>query len=285
MEDNASIVSDVISERIVCRPFLKWVGGKSQLITQIRQRLPQTIKRYYEPFIGGGALFFSLQPKHAYISDLNYELINAYQVVKNDVEALIEDLRRHTYEKEYYYLIRNSDRTEEFATWSSVARASRIIFLNKTCFNGLYRVNSKGQFNTPIGKYLNPTILDEKNLRACSEALKNTEIQHASFEALEERITAEDFVYFDPPYVPLTVTSNFTGYSSEGFSLQKQQDLYALCCRLHARGIKFLLSNSSAPLVLDLYKEFNIQLVAATRFINSKATGRGAVSEVLVSNY
>jgi DNA adenine methylase len=273
------------SAKIRCRPFLKWVGGKSQLLPELRRRLPRQFGRYFEPFIGGGALFFNLQPRRAYISDINPELINAYQVVQHSVEELISDLSQHVYEKEYFYRVRALDHSADFLESSKVARASRLIFLNKTCFNGLYRVNSKGLFNTPFGKYTNPTILDSDNLRACSAALADIDIQQAPFDALEALVGKNDFVYFDPPYVPLSVTANYTGYTRDGFDLDMQRRLYELCCRLDARGAYFMLSNSSAPFVVQLYQRFNLEFVDAARAINSKGSKRGPVAEVMVTNY
>lgn len=268
-----------------CRPFLKWVGGKSQLLPDLMRRIPSDAKRYFEPFIGGGALLFACRPKKAYISDINPELINAYQVVKNDVEALIKNLSKHTYEKTYYYEIRNADRFPSFKRWSQVRRASRLIFLNKTCFNGLYRVNSKGHFNTPFGRYSDPAILDAENLRACSRVLQSVSIQLAGFDFFEDSADKGDFVYFDPPYAPLSATSYFTSYSSAGFDAKMQCALFELCCRLDKRGVRFMLSNSSAPFVKALYKRFKIERVPAIRAINSKAEKRGAVQEVIVTNY
>ena len=167
-----------------CKPFLKWVGGKGQLLAELRNRLPAHFNSYHEPFIGGGALFFALQPQNAHLSDINPELINCYQVVRDDVDELIEDLQKHIYEKDYFYKIRAADRTESFKDWTNIQKASRLIYLNKTCFNGLYRVNSKGQFNSPFGRYTNPTICNAENLRACSLALRSANIDLKSFEAV-----------------------------------------------------------------------------------------------------
>lgn len=255
------------------------------MIGELLKRIPETFSRYFEPFVGGGALLFKCQPRHAFISDVNSELINAYQVVKEDVEALIKDLKIHYYDEEYFYHIRNIDRAPEYKNWSPVKRASRLIFLNKTCYNGLYRVNSKGHFNTPFGRYTDPTIVDEANLRACSKVLEGACFNLASFEQIEAAICRDDFVYFDPPYAPLSATSNFTTYSAQGFDEKMQRELCMLCGRLDKRGIRFMLSNSSAPLVLELYKNFKIDLVSAARAINSKASKRGNVDEVIVTNY
>lgn len=270
-----------------CRPFVKWVGGKTQLLTEIFRRLPpkKTIAKYYEPFLGGGAVFFALQPKSAAISDVNPELINAFLVVKDSVGELIRDLKRHRHNEKYYYQLRNADRFPDFARWENVRRASRLIFLNKTCYNGLFRVNSKGQFNTPFGRYVNPNFIDVGNLIACSQVLSSAEISLEPFAAVLQRVHKGDFVYFDPPYAPVSETAYFTGYSKGGFDLQLQQQLFEVCCELNSRGIRFMLSNSAVPFIKKLYSRFNIDIVQATRAVNSRADKRGKVSEVLVTNY
>ena len=271
--------------RIKAKPFVKWVGGKTQLLPQITSRIPSNFAQYFEPFVGGGALFFHLQPERSTLIDINKELTNAYTVIKYKSSELIADLHKHINEKEYYYKIRNVDRTDEYKSWSDVERASRLIYLNKTCFNGLYRVNSRGEFNTPMGSYKNPKIVDEINLRACSQALANVKIITGSFLTIEEKVQRDDFVYFDPPYAPLNATSNFTGYSSYGFDSDMQLSLRNFCDRLNQKGVRFMLSNSNAPLVLDLYQDYKIEFVYATRAINSKAKRRGKIPEVLVTNY
>jgi DNA adenine methylase len=274
-----------IDKDIKAKPFVKWVGGKTQLLPELTSRIPSNFSRYFEPFMGGGALFFHLQPEYSTLIDINEELTLAYRVVKYQTEELIADLKRHIYEKDYYYQIRNVDRTDEYKLWSDVNRASRLIYLNKSCFNGLYRVNSKGEFNTPIGRYKNPKIVDEINLRACSQALQQAQIVNASFLEVEEKVNSDDFVYFDPPYAPLNATSNFTGYSQKGFDNQMQLSLRDLCDRLDAKGIRFMVSNSNAPLILDLYQDYKIELVYANRAINSKGNKRGKIPEVIVTNY
>jgi DNA adenine methylase len=282
------------------KPFVKWVGGKTQLLPELTARIPRNFSRYFEPFVGGGALFFHLlrgsqggefnsphdpSPEQSVLIDINEELINTYRVIKDRTEELIADLKQHIYEKDYYYQIRNIDRTDEYKSWSAVKKASRLIYLNKSCFNGLYRVNSKGQFNTPMGRYKNPKIVDETNLRACSKALQKAQIITGSFLEVEEKITRDDFVYFDPPYAPLNATSNFTGYSQDGFDFQMQSSLRDLCARLDAKGVRFMVSNSNAPLILDLYDHYKIEFVYATRAINSKGHKRGKIPEVIITNY
>lgn len=281
----SSAVKDLKNKKIKCKPFLKWVGGKTQLIPELFKRLPKNWNNYFEPFIGGGALYFNLQPTNAYLSDNNSELINAYNIVKNKPKELVKDLKKHIYEKNYFYSIRALDRTKEFSNLSSTERASRLIYLNKTCYNGLYRVNSKNQFNSPFGKYTNPLICDEENLYNCSSVLSKAKIEVKEFQTILEDAKKGDFVYFDPPYVPLSATSNFTAYGKDGFEIELQIELAKICEKLDKRGVKFLLSNSSAPLIEELYSSYNFQYVKAGRAINSKASKRGKVQEVLVSNY
>jgi DNA adenine methylase len=267
------------------KPFVKWVGGKTQLLSKLVERVPIDIGRYYEPFVGGGALFFSLQPQRACLTDINPDLVNLYIVIRDQVEELISDLSQHVYEKDYFYQMRSIDRASEYETWTDVQRASRFIYLNKTCYNGLYRVNSKGQFNAPFGRYTNPTILNSENLYACHKALQKAVIEVSDFSSVRRRIRANDFVYFDPPYAPLSATSKFTSYTKHGFDAEMQYALRDLCRALDKRSVRFMLSNSSAPLILDLYAEFNIEFVYATRSINSNAGKRGKIPEVVVTNY
>ena len=270
---------------VSAKPFVKWAGGKTQLLLELTSRVPRTFQRYYEPFLGGGALFFCIQPENAFLSDVNAELINVYRVVKNNVEKLIASLTQHVYQESYFYKIREADRTVEYTTWNNVQKASRLIYLNKTCFNGLYRVNSKGQFNAPFGDYQNPKICAPENLRACSKVLQSATLTSSSYLCTEKHVHEGDFVYFDPPYAPLSTTSNFTNYSKNGFSRENQETLRDLCVRLDKKGVFWMLSNSAAPLILDLYSDYNIEMVEATRAINSKAGKRGKIKEVIVRNY
>ena len=266
-------------------PIVKWIGGKRQLMFELLKNMPQNYNRYFEPFIGGGALFFELQPDNAYISDMNEELINLYQVVRDNVDELITDLQKHDISKEYFMEIRNIDRTEDYENWSDVQKASRFIYLNRTCFNGMYRVNSKGEFNVPFGHYKNPRIIDENNLLNCSNLLQRTEIKHADFSEILTKVQKGDFVYFDPPYVPLSETSSFTSYTKGGFDIDMQFKLRDVCDELDSMGVKFLLSNSDTKLVNELYESYNIKKVFASRQINANADGRGKITEVLVRNY
>lgn len=276
-----------------CKPFLKWPGGKRQLLNEINgiiSCIPVKYNRYFEPFVGGGALFFNLVPKRAYISDINPELVNAYEVVKNDVEGLIRSLHEHKRKhcEDYYYKIRNVDRDPSYKEWDKVRKASRLIYLNKTCFNGLYRMNSRGQFNVPYGFYKNPAIVDEQNLRMCSAALQGTEITDESFERIEKKVRKGDLVYFDPPYAPLSRTSSFTKYYKDDFNEDKQEALKELCSRLTKKGAYFILSNSYTDSVKKLYKQdekFTLHTVKASRAINCKAEGRGKINELIVVNF
>lgn len=266
-------------------PIVKWVGGKRQLMFELLKNMPKSYNRYFEPFIGGGALFFELQPEQAYISDMNEELINLYSVVQDNVYELIKDLSKHEVSKEYFLEIRNIDRTEQYTELSDVERASRFIYLNRTCFNGMYRVNSQGQFNVPFGHYKNPRIIDENNLLNCSELLKKTEIKCADFSEILTKVKKGDLVYFDPPYVPLNETSSFTSYTKDGFDINMQFKLRDVCDELDNKGVKFMLSNSDTKLVNELYVNYEIKKVFASRQINANADGRGKITEVLVRNY
>ena len=266
-------------------PIVKWAGGKRQLLVDLKNNLPKKFNRYFEPFIGGGALFFNIQPQNAYISDINPELINLYQVIKENTYELIEDLKQHKNTEEYFYEIRNIDRNSKYKKWSNVQKASRFIYMNRTCFNGLYRVNSKGEFNVPFGKYSNPRILDEINLLNCSQLFQNTEIKCSDFSEILKYVQKGDFVYFDPPYAPLNETSSFTSYTKEGFGEDMQVKLKEFCDELDHLGVYFMLSNSDTEAINKLYKNYEIKKVFASRAINSVASKRGKISEVLVRNY
>ena len=269
-------------------PFVKWVGGKRQILSEIEKYLPSKFATYYEPFIGGGALLFHIQPKNAIINDFNAELINLYTVIKENPLELIADLKKHKNEADYFYEIRSLDRDrEKFSALTNIERASRIIFLNKTCYNGLFRVNSSGEFNTPFGRYKNPNIVNEITIKAVSLYLNssNVLIMNGDFEEALHNVSKGDFVYLDPPYDPLSNSSSFTGYTQGGFDRTEQERLRNVCDWLHAKKAKFLLSNSCTDLILDLYKNYNITEIKAIRSINSDAEKRGQVSEVLIRNY
>lgn len=264
-------------------PFVKWVGGKRSIIEQLKLRLPKQFNNYYEGFVGGGALFFEIinDIKKAYLSDLNLDLIITYKVIQKDPNILIDALKEHkkNHTEKYYYRIRAQHNLDD-----SFSVASRLIYLNKTCFNGLYRVNKKGEFNVPIGSYVNPGICQEDNIKACSQALKKAIIEYKDY----SQITAKegDFCYFDPPYHPTNGTS-FTAYHSLDFTEKDQMALANFCTELHKKGVKVMISNSNTNFIRNLYKSniFKIGIVNAPRLVNCKGNGRSAVEEVLITNY
>lgn len=274
----AAVVSALYEDNSAPRPFLKWVGGKRQLIPELESLLPTHFGRYHEPFIGGGALFFHTRPTQATISDANEELADCYRAVRDCPEELIRELRRHTYEKDYYYAMRAWDTSAE----PLYRRAGRTIYLNRTGFNGLYRVNRAGQFNVPFGRYDNPLICDEHNLRTCSSLLRGVEIGHRDFSAVLSAAKAGDFVYFDPPYVPVSPTASFTAYVSGGFGAEEHARLAEVFRELAGRGVNVMLSNSDTPLVRQLFRDFHLHEVRARRAINSNAGRRGDVGELIV---
>lgn len=274
-------------------PFVKWVGGKRQLLRQFRELglyppedFDPVNNTYFEPFVGGGAVFFDLLPKHAVLSDMNAELVTTYNVIKSNVEALIRSLRHHTYEKEHYLKVRAKNPEK----LSDVEVASRFIYLNRTGFNGLYRVNSKGIFNVPFGSYKNPRICDATNLRRASKALQHVTIRRDDYQTVLKRAKKGDFIYFDPPYHPLTATAAFTSYTASGFSAEDQIRLRDVFVELHKRGCCVMLSNSSAPFIKKIYgeikdKKVRITEIEAGRMVNSRPAGRGKIKEVLVTSY
>lgn len=269
-------------------PVVKWVGGKRQLLDEIRPLLPKRINSYCEPFLGGGAVLFSIQPSKAIVNDLNGDLITVYETIRDDVESLIESLEKHENTSEYFYAIRDMDRNKEvYQAMSRVERASRLIYLNKTCYNGLFRVNSAGEFNSPFGHYKNPNIVNEPVLRAVSKYLSSSKITFCNedFAVTLDRIGKGGFVYLDPPYDPVSDTASFTGYNKGGFDRNEQIRLKECCDELTRRGIKFMLSNSATDFIKELYKEYDISIVQAKRAINSDASKRGAIEEVLIRNY
>lgn len=264
-------------------PVLKWAGGKRQLLSQYEEYFPGEFLSYHEPFFGGGAVFFHLVPPVAYLSDLNDELVNMYRVIQSQVDLLIEDLSRHSNDEEYYYSIRSAD----VKRLSEVERASRLIYLNKTCFNGLYRVNKKGQFNVPFGRYKRPNYMDAGALMAASRALQGAKIFRSDFELVLEKACSGDFVYFDPPYFPVSRTASFTDFTNRSFGVKEQERLAETFHELDRRGCLVMLSNSDTPFIRELYGRYGRGLipVAANRSINSKGDRRGPVSELLVCNW
>lgn len=295
--------------RVQVKPFVKWAGGKKQLLPIIREAYPpelgKTITKYVEPFVGGGAVLFDILSTHTlekiYISDVNAELINTYRVIRDECEPLIslladmetEYLQKSKEEqKEIFYEHRKCFNFLKKSGINHIELAAHFIFLNRTCFNGLYRVNRKGEFNVPIGSYKNPTILDEENLRNLSEALKGVEIVCADFTDSLDFIDEATFVYIDPPYRPLTNTASFTEYAESDFNDESQRRLAEFVRVIDKKGAKVLLSNSDPKnanpddeFFDELYAGFLIQRISAARMINSKGTARGKISEILVSNY
>lgn len=287
------------------KPFIKWAGGKSQLLQEIREKYPAEITRYCEPFVGGGAVLLDVlanfQPGEVLINDINPELVNTYRQVQTNVDEVIGMLKimHEKYisgddaaRKEYYYS--NRDRFNELISQAqnTAEKAALFIFLNKTCFNGLYRVNGKGMFNVPIGTYKNPQICDENNLLKISQLLNNVEIKCGDYKDCYEFIDDRTFVYIDPPYRPLNATSNFTSYTSSEFGDEQQIELGGFIDKITAKGALVAASNSdpkntdcSDDFFEDLYAKYNINRVSAKRMINSKGNGRGAIRELLICNY
>ncbi len=264
------------------RPPVKWAGGKGGLLASFEPLFPrQPWELYVEPFVGGGAVFFHLQPERAVLIDNNEELINFYSVVRDRLDELLADLRRHENTAAYYYRIRALDPSR----LDPVERASRFLYLNKTGYNGLWRVNARGQHNVPFGRYKNPTIVDEPNLRRVSQALARAEIRLGDFTLAREHAGPGTFVYLDPPYHPLSSTARFTAYTKDGFTEDDQRRLAELFRELDRRGCLLMLSNSDTPLIRELYAGYDIQVVYARRAINCRADGRGPISELVIRNY
>ena len=269
-------------------PVVKWVGGKRQLLPQILPLIPKRMTAYCEPFLGGGAVLFALQPRRALVNDLNQDLITVYRVIREDADALIDHLSRHENTPEYFYRIRDLDRDKDaYAALSDVEKASRLLYLNKTCYNGLFRVNASGAFNSPYGHYRRPNIVNEQTIRGVSRYFNTCDITFFSgdFAAVLEQVPEGGFVYLDPPYDPVSDTASFTGYNRGGFGREEQVRLKACCDALTARGVKFLLSNSATPFIRELYGSYRVSIVQARRAVNSVASRRGAIEEVLVRNY
>lgn len=272
----------------LARPILKWVGGKRQLLPALAPLFPKRFSSYCEPFLGGGAVLFSLQPQKAIVNDANSDLIGLYKVIRDDVDGLIRELSLHRNTEDHFYEVRDWDRDKRYySSLSQVKKAARLIFLNKTCYNGLFRVNSAGEFNAPFGHYKNPSIINVPTLRAVSNYFNSADISFFSKDYSEviESLPRGTFVYLDPPYDPVSDSASFTGYTKGGFSQQDQILLKESCDRLNARGIKFMLSNSATEFIKEQYGAYDIKIVRAIRAVNSKVEGRGAVEEVVVRNY
>lgn len=268
--------------------FLKWAGGKRQILDQLSLLLPKKITRYFEPFIGGGAMFFDIKqrfkPRFSLVSDINPDLINAYHFIKDDVDKLIESLKeikKTNHSKEAFY----EKRKEYNSTHDRLKKAALLIYLNKTCFNGLFRVNSKGEFNVPFGRYKNPAILQESRLRLASHLLQDTDIRLFDFDNILPLVEGGDFIYLDPPYFPLNGTSNFTSYQIGAFGTEQQRRLATLFRQLDKKGCNIMLSNSNTPLIRDLYKGYTFVTIKAKRMINCKGSRRGEIDEYVITNY
>lgn len=298
-----------MSEKI--RPFVKWAGGKGSLIPQLNNFYPYELKngiieRYIEPFVGGGAVLIDILQKYdiqeVYAFDINIDLINSYNVIKNNIEELITNLKQIETEylqlgqeerKNYFYNIRDEyNKYELEENEQNVQRAVQFIYLNRTCFNGLYRVNKNGKFNVPVGKYKNPTICDEENLRQLSQLIQNVQFQYGDYSRSMEYVTENTFIYFDPPYRPLNVTSGFTSYTKEDFNDENQKELAVFYRELNGQNAKLMLSNSNPKNINvednffdNIYRGFNINEIKASRMINANSNGRGKISEILVTNY
>ena len=298
-----------MSEKI--RPFVKWAGGKGSLIPQLNNFYPYELKngiieRYIEPFVGGGAVLIDILQKYdiqeVYAFDINIDLINSYNVIKNNVEELIANLKQmetkylglgQQERKNYFYNIRDEYNNYELEkNEQNVQRAAQFIYLNRTCFNGLYRVNKNGKFNVPIGSYKNPTICDEENLRQLSQLIQNVQFQYGDYSRSMEYVTENTFIYFDPPYRPLNMTSEFTSYTKEDFNDENQKELAIFYRKLNGQNAKLMLSNSNPKNINvednffdNIYQGFNINEIQASRMINANSNGRGKISEILVTNY
>ncbi|MDR1636498.1 MAG: DNA adenine methylase [Treponema sp.] len=280
----------MVKDKSPMKPYLKWAGGKRQLLPEIEKNLPPDMAAYtyYEPFVGAGAVLFHLRPRKAVINDSNTQLIMTYRAVKDHVDTLVKllDGHRRKNSEAYYYQIRDLDRNAEtFKALGDVEKAARLIFLNKTCYNGLYRVNSRGLFNVPYGKYRNPVICEEAVLRRISAYLNagDVTILNRDFEAALSGAGRHSFIYFDPPYHSPD-KSNFTGYQAGGFGEDEQRRLRDLFARMTEEGAECILSNADTEFIRDLYRDFEVVPVRAKRAINSDASGRGFVNEILVMN-
>jgi DNA adenine methylase len=271
-------------QEVVASPVVKWVGGKTKLLPELLSRMPDKFNRYYEPFAGGAAMFFRIAPKRGVLADSNNDLIGLYTAIANDVNAVIRRLQMHreAHDESHYYEVRTRWNDRE-VSWSTPERAAAFIYLNKTCFNGLWRVNRSGAFNVPIGRYTDPPICVPDTLRAAAQVLGRAEIRRTDYRGAVTDARAGDFVYFDPPYDPITPTANFTSYTADVFGADQQRELADLARSLVARGCKVMLSNHDTPFIRSIYKGMQIDRVKCARAINSNASKRGDVDEVIVT--
>lgn len=291
-----TLSGEIETQSVTAKPFVKWVGGKRQLLPDLEARLPEKLDVYFEPFLGGGALFFHIAHKVgvADLSDINEELILAFNAAQNNVSGLIEELSKHKNTPEHFSQIRDADRDNEYKwSWTPIQKAARFIYLNKTCFNGLYRVNSEGHFNVSYGRYTNPKIVDAENLYACNTVLCRPGVTLSVKGYLDTLPKIESFakagrnvfVYLDPPYIPISISSSFTQYTKDGFSMSDQLELKSYCDHLTKLGVKWMQSNSSAPIVFDLYKQYLVDRICVQRNVSASPQSRGAVTETIIRNY
>jgi DNA adenine methylase len=268
----------------VAAPVIKWVGGKTKLLPELLARLPDRFGRYFEPFAGGAALFFRVAPRTAVLADSNPDLVGLYRTIASDVAAVIKRLQHHrTHHDEHHYYEMRERWNQQRPTWNAAERAAAFIYLNKTCFNGLWRVNRAGDFNVPIGRYTDPPICVPEALRAASEVLARADLQCGDYRKAVATAVRGDFIYFDPPYDPVAPTANFTSYTANAFGPDQQRELAETTHALVARGCKVMLSNSDTPFIRSLYKSFTVDRVKCPRAINSNAAKRGDVDEVIVT--
>lgn len=276
-----AVITKTPKPQVAAQPFLKWAGGKTQLLNELVKRVPKEFGTYFEPFIGGGALYFAIAPKNAVIADINDDLINTYTVVRDHPEKLLKALEGYKNDKDFYYSVRSQDHN----SLNAIDRAARLIYLNRTCFNGLYRVNKNGQFNVPFANYKNPNFIQKEKIIKDSAILQNTAIHHAGFETVLVEAKKGDFVYLDPPYAPIDVFSDFKRYNKEQFHKSDHERLAELYNELTERGCYVMLSNSDTPFTRDLYKKWRVDTVYAKRLINKDASKRGEITEIIVTNY
>jgi DNA adenine methylase len=274
-------------EKDKAKPFLHWVGGKREMIEKYPQYIPSTYNKYFEPFLGGGAMLYHLKPKTAFLNDSNEELIKTYKAIQNNPEEVIQKLRflKERHSKEFYMEVRALDRSEKFSLLTDTDIAARMIYLNQTGFNGVYRVNRQGQYNVPIGSSLNKVICDPVAIRNVSKFIQGYTFSSADFFSVAENIEENDFVYLDPPYVPVSEYSDFTRYTKEQFNFKDQERVFELFKQAAQVNAKVMLSNSDSPLIHELYKDYNIHTIFSSRSLNSKKDKRTGVNEVIITNY
>jgi len=279
----ASRVAPQVQE-VTASPVVKWVGGKTKLLPELLARMPDKFNRYYEPFAGGAALFFRLAPRRAVLADFNHDLVGLYTAIAKDVNAVIRRLQMHreAHDESHYYEVRTRWNDRE-VSWSTPERAAAFIYLNKTCFNGLWRVNRTGAFNVPIGRYTDPPICVPESLRAAAQVLSRAEIRRADYRTAVADARSGDFLYFDPPYDPITPTANFTSYTTNVFGAEQQRELADTARMLVARGCRVMLSNHDTPFIRSIYKGMRVERVKCPRAINSNASKRGDVDEVIIT--